>query len=158
MIQHNSGLGSAAAAARPKPGTSVCGEAIIDAQNFIKSAPKNQARSRAYRQYSIMRLLRDHGLAADCVSLSAGPPYNDITAQVLGRDFVVEAANAGDDFPWLKGRDVLVVRADREEALCIIPLRLAAEIAVAAEDRIRGLPNAPVAERLRHRGRKAGKP
>ena len=36
---------------------------------------------------------------------------------------------------WLQGRDALVIRADRHDALVILPLRLAAEIAIAAERR-----------------------
>jgi hypothetical protein len=44
MSQYNSGLGSAAAAARPKPRvSSVCGEAIIDTQNPTESALIKQA-------------------------------------------------------------------------------------------------------------------
>jgi hypothetical protein len=36
-------------------------------------------------------------------------------------------------YAWLEGRDFLVIRADRNQPLVIVPLKLAAEIAVAAE-------------------------
>jgi hypothetical protein len=36
-------------------------------------------------------------------------------------------------YAWLEHRDFLIVRADRSEPLVVIPLRLAAEIAAAAE-------------------------
>jgi hypothetical protein len=38
-----------------------------------------------------------------------------------------------DLYDWLKGRDLLIIRADRQEMLVIIPLKLAAEIATMAE-------------------------
>ena len=36
-------------------------------------------------------------------------------------------------YAWLDGADLVVVRADRCEPLCVAPLRLAIEIATAAE-------------------------
>jgi hypothetical protein len=146
MPQHNSGLDDAAAAASSKPGTSVCGEAIIDTQNSTKSTLKKQApRSRFHRQYSIMERLRDLGINADALSLSDGPPVDNIYAQVAGVDIIVDTANAGDGFAWLAGRDVFIVKEkparlfepvsdDLSDAVIVIPLALAAEIALAAED------------------------
>jgi hypothetical protein len=36
-------------------------------------------------------------------------------------------------YGWLDGRDLLIVRADRRKPLVVVPLRLAVEIAAAAE-------------------------
>ena len=55
---------------------------------------------------------------------------------LLGIDRRIEVKVRGNGFRqlygWLDGRDVLIVRADRREPLCILPLRLAAEIAKAS--------------------------
>jgi hypothetical protein len=75
--------------------------------------PSRQKGNRLER--AIVRLLQDKGFAAERVPLSgsAGGSYS------------------GD----LTGRDALVIRADRRDALVVLPLRLAAEIAIAAERR-----------------------
>jgi hypothetical protein len=56
---------------------------------------------------------------------------------VIGRDLCAEVKVRGNGFnqlyDWLTGRDLLIVRADRREPLVVIPLKLAAEIAKAAE-------------------------
>jgi hypothetical protein len=56
-----------------------------------------------------------------------------------GRDLTIEAKARARGFKeiysWLEGRDALVVRADRCDALAIIPLKLAVEILAAAETR-----------------------
>jgi hypothetical protein len=87
-------------------------------------------------------LLQDAGLAAEKVPLSgaAGGSYlGDLTVPILGRDLVVEAKARANGFArlysWLEGRDVLIIKADRHAPLVILPLRLAAEIAIAAERR-----------------------
>lgn len=91
---------------------------------------------------AIVRLLQDHGLGAERVPLSgsAGGSYSgDLTVPILGRDLVVEAKARANGFArlysWLEGRDVLVIKADRRNALVVLPLRLAAEFAIAAERR-----------------------
>jgi Archaeal holliday junction resolvase (hjc) len=84
-------------------------------------APKNQApkrggsasRDKGNRfERSIVRLLQDHGLAAERVPLSgaAGGSYlGDLTVPVLGRDLVIEAKAHKDGFrelySWLEDRD-----------------------------------------------------
>jgi hypothetical protein len=85
-------------------------------------------------------LLQDSGLAAERIPLSgsAGGKYaGDLSVPLLGIDRIVECKARGDGFRelyrWLDGRDALIVRADRREPLCVIPWRLAVEIAVAAE-------------------------
>jgi Holliday junction resolvase len=89
---------------------------------------------------AIVRLLQDHGLGAERVPLSgsAGGSYTgDLTVPVAGKDLVIEAKARASGFAklygWLEGRDLLVIKSDRRDALVILPLRLAAEIAAAAE-------------------------
>jgi Holliday junction resolvase len=89
---------------------------------------------------ALARMLQDVGLAAEKVPLSgaAGGSYlGDLTIHVIGRDLVVEAKARARGFAqiygWLEGRDILVVKADRCEPLVVLRLRLAAEIAMAAE-------------------------
>jgi hypothetical protein len=72
------------------------------------------------------------------LSGSAGGSYlGDITVPLLGRDLRVEVKVRGGGFAqlyaWLADRDLLIVRADRNEPLVVVPLRLATEIALAAE-------------------------
>jgi Holliday junction resolvase len=89
---------------------------------------------------ALVKLLQDHGLGAERVPLSgaAGGSYlGDLTVPVIGRDFVVEAKSRATGFTrlysWLESRDVLIIKADRRDALVVLPLKLAAEIAIAAE-------------------------
>ena len=89
---------------------------------------------------ALVRYLQDHGFAAERVPLSgaAGGSYvGDITVPIIDVDRVVEVKCRANGFrelyKWLDGRDLLIVRADRREPLVILPLRLAVEIAAAAE-------------------------
>jgi hypothetical protein len=84
---------------------------------------------------AIVRLLQDAGLAAERVPLSGqvgGSYKGDLTVPVIGRSLVVEAKARANGFSqiysWLDGRDVLIVKADRRDALVVLPLRLAVEI------------------------------
>ncbi len=121
------------------------------ARDTPHSAPplKVQAASRGGRrsrdkgnrvERAIVRALQDAGFGAERVPLSgsAGGSYTgDLTVPLLGRDLVVEVKARADGFremyAWLDGRDVLVLKADRREALVVLPLRLATQIATAAE-------------------------
>jgi hypothetical protein len=94
--------------------------------------------SRAER--ALVRVLQGRGFAAERVPLSgsAGGRFaGDITVPLLGVDRCVEVKVRGTGFGqlynWLEGRDLLVARADRREPLVILPLRLAVEIAQAAD-------------------------
>lgn len=100
-------------------------------------APRQKG-NRAER--AIVRFLQDRGFAAERVPLSgsAGGSYQgDLTVPVVGIDRVVEVKCRADGFRelyrWLVERDILIVRADRSEPLVILPLKLAAEIASAAD-------------------------
>jgi Holliday junction resolvase len=91
---------------------------------------------------AIVHLLQDHGLAAERVPLSgsAGGSFSgDVTTPLIGRDLTIECKSRAKGFlklyAWLEGRDVLIIKADRRDALVVLPLRLAVEIASAAERR-----------------------
>lgn len=96
---------------------------------------------------AIVRVLQDHGLGAERVPLSgsAGGSYaGDLTLPLLGVDRVVEVKARANGFrelyAWLEGRDLLVIKADRRASLVVIPLDLAARIAMAAEAKKGGEP------------------
>ena len=85
---------------------------------------------------SIVNLLQGRGIAAVRVPLSGavgGRFAGDIVLPLMGRDLCVEVKAREDGFRelycWLKERDVLIIRADRQEPLVIVRLSLAAEIA-----------------------------
>ncbi|MDQ6868813.1 MAG: hypothetical protein M3178_10570 [Pseudomonadota bacterium] len=91
---------------------------------------------------AIVRLLQDHGLGAERIPLSgsAGGRFSgDVTAPLIGRDLTIECKSRANGFlqfySWLEGPDLLVIKADRRDALVVLPLRLAVEIATAAERR-----------------------
>lgn len=110
------------------------------------SNPKEQRGGRRSRdkgnraERALVRFLQDRGFAAERVPLSGavrGSYIGDITVPILGRDAVVEvkvrAGGFATFYKWLRDRDLLIVRADRSEPLVVLPLKLAAEIAAAAE-------------------------
>jgi Holliday junction resolvase len=97
---------------------------------------------------ALVHFLQSHGFAAERVPLSGaarGRFAGDLSVPVLGVDRRVEVKVRGNGFrelySWLGGLgqdrqrvvDFLIVRADRLEPLVVIPLKLATEIAVAAE-------------------------
>ena len=110
-------------------------------QPQAKSRGGRASRDKGNRfERAIIRLLQDQGLAAERVPLSgaAGGSYlGDLTVPVIGRDLVVEAKARANGFAslyaWLEDLDLLIIKADRRDALVVLPLRLAAEIAAAAE-------------------------
>jgi Holliday junction resolvase len=84
----------------------------------------------------IVNALQASGIAAVRVPLSGvvgGRFAGGIVLPLMGRDFCVEVrARAGgfqELYCWLNGRDVLIVKADRQEPLVVVRLSLAAEIA-----------------------------
>jgi hypothetical protein len=75
---------------------------------------------------AIAKVLRANGSRAN-------QPGHDIVLSLSGRDFFVEMKARADGFRelynWLDGRDVLIVKADRQEPLVVIRMSLAMQIA-----------------------------
>ena len=89
---------------------------------------------------AIVHALQDAGFAAERVPLSGavrGRFGGDVSVPLLGVDRRVEVKARANGFrrlyDWLGDHDFLIVKADRLEPLVVIPLRLATEIAIAAE-------------------------
>ena len=89
---------------------------------------------------ALVHALKDAGFAAERVPLSGaarGRFGGDLSVPLLGIDRRVEVKARATGFrqlyEWLDGADLLIVRADRSQRLVVLPLKLAAEIAVAAE-------------------------
>ena len=89
----------------------------------------------ARTERAIAKALQANGLAAVKVS-RAYQPDHDIVLPLRGRDLGIEVKTRADGFHepygWLDGRDVLIVKADRQEPLVIVRMSLAAEIAKGA--------------------------
>ena len=90
---------------------------------------------------AIVRLLQGHGFASERVPLSGsarGRFSGDVSVPLLGVDRRVEVKCRGDGFRelyrWLgNGADFLIIKRDRDEPLVVMPLKLAAEVAMVAE-------------------------
>jgi Holliday junction resolvase len=99
------------------------------------------SRSKGLRfEREIVHLLQDAGRAAERVPLSgaAGGSFcGDVTAPVLGDDWIVECKSRARDFTriysWLDGADALVIKADRRRPLVVLDLRRALKILSAIE-------------------------
>jgi hypothetical protein len=99
-----------------------------------------RSRSKGVRvERSIVNALQATGIGAVRVPLSGavgGRFAGDIVLPLMGRDLFVEVKARADGFrelySWLTNRDVLVVKADRQEPLVVVRLSLAAEIAKVA--------------------------
>jgi Holliday junction resolvase len=84
---------------------------------------------------AIVHALKAGGFAAERVPMSgaAGGRYS---GPLMGRDLCLEAKARADGFRelygWLDQRDVLIVKADRQEALVVVRLSLAVEISQVA--------------------------
>jgi hypothetical protein len=101
----------------------------------LRSRDKGNRAERA-----LVAFLQGRGFAAERIPLSGsagGSFIGDITIPLLGIDRCCEVKVRANGFrelyKWLTDRDLLVVRADRREPLVIVSLKLAADIAVAAE-------------------------
>ncbi len=96
-----------------------------------------RSRSKGARtERSIVKVLKASGVAAVRVPLSGavgGRFAGDIVLPLLGRDLCVEvkarAAGFRELYCWLEGRDLLIVKADRQEPLVVLRMSLAADIA-----------------------------
>ena len=90
----------------------------------------------ARAERALVRFLQDRGFAAEKIS-GMYKPGADISVPLLGRgrrvEVKVRSAGFRQLYEWLDGRDLLIVRSDRRQPLVVLPLRLAAEVAQAAE-------------------------
>jgi hypothetical protein len=93
-------------------------------------------RKGAAEERAMVRYLQARGFAAEKSSRTGyrGP---DLSVPLLGVDRSVEckvrAKAFGQLYRWLSNADLLIVRANRREPLCILPMWLASEIAAVAE-------------------------
>jgi Holliday junction resolvase len=94
----------------------------------------------ARTERGIVHALQANGFAATRVPLSGavgGRFAGDVVMPLMGRDLCVEVKARAEGFrelySWLDNRDVLIVKADRQEALVVVRLSLAAEISKAAD-------------------------
>lgn len=95
----------------------------------------------------VVKALQEQGLAAERVPLSgaAGGRYKaDVSVPILGRDVTLEvkcrASGFRNIYSWLADNYGLVIKADRERALIVIPLDDFAHLArLSDEDRLRCL-------------------
>jgi Holliday junction resolvase len=90
----------------------------------------------ARTERSIVHALQATGIAAVRVPLSGavgGRFAGDIVLPLMGRELCVEVKARAEGFrelySWLNRRDVLIVKADRQEPLVVVRLSLAAETA-----------------------------
>jgi Holliday junction resolvase len=96
-----------------------------------------RSRSKGARtERGIVKALLGNGIAAARVPLSGaggGRFAGDVILPLMGSDLCVEVKARADGFrglySWLTECDVLIVKADRQEPLVIVRLRLAIEFA-----------------------------
>jgi Holliday junction resolvase len=93
----------------------------------------------------IVAALQAAGLAAVRVPLSgaAGGRFSgDVIMPLGGRDLCLEVKARADGFrklyDWLDGRDVLIVKADRQEPLVIVRMSIAADLVSRIENSVSG--------------------
>ena len=89
-----------------------------------------------------MRFLQARGFAAERVPLSGavvGRFTGNIVLPLMGRDLCVEVKVRADGFRelycWPNQRDVLIVKADRQEPLWVLRMSMAPKIAKSATGR-----------------------
>jgi Holliday junction resolvase len=96
-----------------------------------------RCRSKGARiERSVVNAVTSGGIAAVSVPLSdavGGRVAGDIPLLLIGHDLCVQVKARANEFRelycWLKERDVLIVKADRQEPLLVVRLSQASEIA-----------------------------
>ena len=116
-------------------------QVVFDLRQLTVHDPAKKRASRrkgAAEERAMVRYLQARGFAAE-KSSRAGYRGPDLTVPLLGIERVVEVKCRANGFrelyAWLTDRDILIVRANRREPLCILPMWLASEIAAEAERR-----------------------
>jgi Holliday junction resolvase len=122
---------------------------VLGVLNRYREAAMSERRSRskgARIERGIVNALQAYGVAAVRVPLSGavgGRFAGDIVLPLMGRDLCVEVKARADGFRelycWLDQRDVLIVKADRQEPLVILRLSLAMQIVKAGSGTNMGL-------------------
>jgi hypothetical protein len=132
---HGSGLRDCVGCGVPNNPEHNGGRIRKQAQGGRRSREKGNRAERA-----VVKYLQGVGFAAERIPLigSAGGSYvGDLTVPLLRRAMCVEVKARATGFKqlydWLVDRDLLIVKQDRAEPLVVVPLRLAAEIAKAAD-------------------------
>lgn len=99
--------------------------------------PINSRRKGANLERALVKLLQNHGLAAEKVSRSGYTGY-DLTVPLLGVDRRVEVKARADGFKtiydWLDGVEFLILKSDRRECLMVMRLKDAAGFATILEN------------------------
>jgi hypothetical protein len=106
---------------------------VLPTLQHRRRSPGARSRDKGNRvERAIVRTLTANGIAARKVS---GMYRAGIRVRLLGVDHAVEVKCRGDGFrelyAWLRNRDVLIVKADRQEPLVVLRLSLAVEVAKA---------------------------
>src|ERR1700730_75001 len=84
---------------------------------------------------AVVKILQDAGFGCERVPLSGsvgGKFSGDVTTPLLGADCTIECKSRANGFlnlyEWLdEGRDILVLKSDRRDALVVLRLKFAAE-------------------------------
>jgi hypothetical protein len=101
-----------------------------------KRGPINSRRKGLDAERVLVRYLQQRGLTATKTSRT-GYAGTDLAVDLLGISRSIEckvrACAFGQLYRWLANADLLIIRANRREPLCILPMWLAAEIAAEAE-------------------------
>ena len=103
-----------------------------------------RSRSKGVRtERSIVKALLGNGIAAVRVPLSGsvgGRFAGDVILPLMGRDLFVEvkarATGFRELYSWLTERDVLIVKADRQEPLVVVRLSLAIQISKSRQETV----------------------
>lgn len=94
-----------------------------------------QSRDKGNRgERNLVSILRAYGIEAKRVPLSGAAKgfKGDVIATIQGKDWQIENKVRKDGFKqiygWLEGNDALTIKADRQQALIVIPLRTFCEL------------------------------
>jgi len=95
---------------------------------------KSQREKGCRNERQLVGIFRAYGIPAQRVPLSGGTSYakGDVEAEINGQKWRIESKVRANGFKqlysWLGENDALVVRADRHEALVVMPLKRFCEL------------------------------